>query len=199
MNIVEVRRRHQELRPRRSRRRSGPRHRPRRSQGRTAGDHRPVRLRQEHAADACSARSKRRPPARSCSKASTTPASATMIARCSAAAASASSSRPSICSPRSPLLENVALPLELDGVPEAEARERAAEHARPGRSRRPPGPSAQHDVRRPAATRRRRPRLGDQARAGARRRADRQPRQRRQRASDDACSATWSTSKIKPW
>ena len=70
-------------------------------------------------------------------------------------------------------LENVALPLELDGIREDGSPHARRRDAHAGRPRRPAGSLAQRHVRRPAATRRRGPGAGDSPRAGARRRADR--------------------------
>ena len=58
-------------------------------------------------------------------------------------------------------LENVALPLELDGISESEAQPASHRTARVGRPRPTHEPPTKHDVRRRATTRRRSPGLGD--------------------------------------
>ena len=67
------------------------------------------------------------------------------------------------------------------------ARARGARAGRPRRARRPPADRA---VGRPAPARRNRPRARDRPEAAARRRADRQPRQRDRRARSSRCSTS---------
>ena len=113
------------------------------------------------------------------------PADARTSGRWCGPRSSASSSRASTCWPRTTALQNVIMP--LDYAPHrpsaAEARQLADDPAGPRGTGRPDRSRALADVRRPAAARGHRPVAGQPPRAGAGRRADRQPRLAHQRGN----------------